>query len=322
MQYIAKNVLGVFVVERDQVIDHEPFPDDPEAIADRIDGECREEQKLSDKHDVFEKRQHDAFDLGRQTDLIDDASELYQRQHDVTQEYTRDRIEASHNKDKILVQATRAINDLDEINNRLIERLRSWYELYFPEAEAQIDDHDEFARQVAKRFDRDSIDLGEDINSTGMEFGDRDREILQQYAERVMQNRRQRDEIETYVKNLAEKIAPNLAAVLGKLLAARMIALAGSLEDLAKMPSSTIQVLGAEKALFRHMRGEGSAPKHGILFMHTKVRGLPDNKRGTMSRFIANKASIAARLDHFDGDYKGDELKQEISERYQEVTDR
>jgi len=85
------------------------------------------------------------------------------------------------------------------------------------------------------------------------------------------------------------------------------------------MPSSTVQVLGAEKALFRHMRGEGSAPKHGVLFMHQTIRNLPEGKRGKMARFLANKATIAARLDRFGGAFKGEEYKNDVRERFEEL---
>ncbi len=316
MHTIATNVLGVFVLEDGTVIDHEPFPDDPETVAAKLDGRCEQEQRLAEEYDVLERRQHDALDLGQQAGLIETGDELYQRQHDVAQAYTRHQIDAQHNKDQLLVQAARSINELDEITNRLTERLRPWYSIYFPELDDKISDHREYAATIAETFNRGELG-GEE--STGMDIDDRDRDIIQDLAERVIENHRTRDRIETYVTDLAEKIAPNLSAVLGKLLAARMIALAGSLEDLAKMPSSTIQVLGAEKALFRHMRGEGSAPKHGILFMHDHVRNLPDSKRGKMARFIANKASIAARLDHFDGDFKGDELRQEIDDQREEI---
>jgi len=316
MHTIATNVLGVFVLEDGTVIEYKPFPDDPEDVAAKIDGQCEEEERLAKEYDGLERRQHDALELGRQTSLIETAEQLHQRQHDVAQAFTRDQIDDQHNRDQLLVQASRSINELDEMANRLIERLRPWYSIYFPELDDTVSDHRAYAAKIAETFDREDLG-GED--STGMDIDDRDRDIIQDLAERVLENYRTRDRIETYVTDLAEQIAPNLSAVLGKLLAARMIALAGSLEDLAKMPSSTIQVLGAEKALFRHMRGEGSAPKHGILFMHEHVRNLPDSRRGKMARFIANKASIAARLDHFDGDFKGNELRQEIDDQREEI---
>ncbi|MDY6777231.1 MAG: NOP5/NOP56 family protein [Candidatus Nanohaloarchaea archaeon] len=321
MHRLAKNVLGVFIlVQEDTLIDWTAFPDDPEAIATRMNTTCDEEQELTDKYEAPEKIQYNAFQLGSEAGIIDTREELHQRQVKVAQAYTRERIAESQNRDQLLVQATRAIDDLDEIKNELIERLRAWYSIHLPELDREIDDHQDFADMVADTSNRSDLmdQIGID-STTGMDIDDTDRDAIQQFATLTQQSQDARDEIETYVSNLAEKIAPNVSAVLGKMLAARMIALAGSLEDLAKMPSSTIQVLGAEKALFRHMSGEGSAPKHGILFMHPHVRNLPDSKRGKMARFIANKTSIAARLDHFNGDFKGDKLRQEIDDKFDEV---
>lgn len=143
--------------------------------------------------------------------------------------------------------------------------------------------------------------------------------MLSAFADHLSTGYGIREELEAYIQDVAPEVSPNLSAILEPVLAARMLSLAGSLEKLAKMPASTIQVLGAEKAMFRHMRGEGDAPKHGVLFMHPYVQQVPDGKRGDMARFIANKAAIAARLDHFGGDFKGDELETEIAERFEEL---
>lgn len=128
-----------------------------------------------------------------------------------------------------------------------------------------------------------------------------------------------RDRLERYVEQLAGEVVPNLAALLDGVLAARLLSEAGSLEKLAKMPSSTIQVLGAEKAMFRHMRGEGEAPKHGVLFMHRYVRNAPEGERGKLARVLANKAAIAARLDRYGGEFKGEELRAAVEETFQDV---
>jgi len=321
MKYITTNVLGVFVVEDGEVQDWHAFGDDPETIASKLEGGCPKADELADEHNVMERRQMDAHKLGTQVDAIDSRNDLYQLQHRVAQAFTRQKIEEGHDRDQLLVQATRALDDLDQITNELIERLRPWYGIYFPEIEDRVDDHREFASMVAEQFERDELDGFEDLaaKSTGMELRDADEQMIREFARRVRDTHETRASIESYVEDLAERIAPNVSAILGKLLTARMISQAGSLEELSRMPSSTIQVLGAEKALFRHMRGEGSAPKHGILYMHPMVRNLPDDKRGKMARFIANKTSIASRLDQFGGDFKGDELNREVEEKYEEV---
>lgn len=318
MPVLTKNVLGVFVVEQDEVVDHELFSGSLEEVAAEMGEETTAEKRFRGEYGGLERGQMDAFDLGKQVGAVSDREELYQLQHEVAVEFTRRELQEGQSKDELLVQAVRALSDTDKINNKYVERLRAWYSLYFPEMEDEIDDHERFVELVAERFERGKIEEV-DEDSTGMDVDAGDREVLQRFASQAREGMAVRDELETYIKNLAEKLVPNVSAVLGRLLAARMVSQAGSLDKLAKMPSSTVQVLGAEKALFRHMRGEGSAPKHGIMFMHPKVRGLPDSKRGKMARFLANKTSIAARLDRYGGDFKGEQFKQDVEEKYQEI---
>ena len=110
------------------------------------------------------------------------------------------------------------------------------------------------------------------------------------------------DELERATRQHALSVAPNLTTLAGAMLAARLIAEAGSLDDLAKMSSSTVQLLGAESALFAHLRGQASSPKHGIIFMHPAVRSAPGDDRGRIARALAGKLAIAARIDTYRGE--------------------
>lgn len=312
MKKLTKNVLGVFVLEDGDPVDWELFDPDPETVAEKVQDETEEEQRLSEEHEAVERTQADAFELGKEAGAVEDRQEFQSFQVEVAHAYTQHELEAAGSHDQVLVQATRALEDLDQINNELIERLRPWYALFFPEREDEMDDHRAFARYVAEQF-------APHDEEPALELSDTDESMLRDLAEQVRTSQDRREDLEGYIGDLAEKLAPNLSAVLGRTLAGRVISEAGSLEKVAKMPSSTVQVLGAEKALFRHMRGEGSAPKHGVLFMHPKVHSLPEDKRGKMARYIANKAVIAARLDHYDGDYKGDEFRNELTEKYEEM---
>ncbi|MFP4591376.1 MAG: hypothetical protein ACLFM8_07950 [Halobacteriales archaeon] len=128
-------------------------------------------------------------------------------------------------------------------------------------------------------------------------------------------------ELETLERDLeltAHEVAPNLAAMAGPALAARLVAAAGSLEDLARQPSSTVQVLGAEDALFAHLRGEAPPPKHGLIFTHPAVRGTPRETRGRVARTIAGKLAIAARVDHYRGELDAD-LQADLESRLADV---
>jgi len=124
-----------------------------------------------------------------------------------------------------------------------------------------------------------------------------------------------REEIERYIDETAPEVAPNLSNLAGERLAARLVSLAGGLEDLARMPSSTVQVLGAEDALFRHLSDGTPPPKHGVIYVHPYVSETRSDERGSAARAVAGKLTIAARVDCYAGDlrpYLAEELDEKI----------
>ncbi|MFW5930098.1 MAG: NOP5/NOP56 family protein [Halobacteriota archaeon] len=130
-----------------------------------------------------------------------------------------------------------------------------------------------------------------------------------------------RDDLETWIEDEARSVAPNLSAMAGPVLAARLVSLAGGLKNLARMPSGTLQVLGAEDALFRHLRDGSPPPKHGVIYLHPYVRGTAEEDRGSAARTFAGKLSIAARVDHYSGDLRP-ELVEDIERKMQEIQGR
>ncbi len=128
-----------------------------------------------------------------------------------------------------------------------------------------------------------------------------------------------RDYLSGKIVNMGEEIAPNLSHLLGPIIAARIISFAGGLERLAKMPSSTIQVLGAEDAFFQHLKKGTPCPKHGIIFQVPEIRNSPKKIRGKISRALAGKLAIAARVDYYGGEFIGEQLKEEFKRRVEEI---
>lgn len=128
-----------------------------------------------------------------------------------------------------------------------------------------------------------------------------------------------RNELEEFINSEMNHFAPNLSKIAGESLGAKLITLAGGLKKLAFQPSGTIQLLGAEKALFRHLRDGSDPPKHGIIFEHPYVRNTDWDKRGKIARALASKIAIAARIDYFSKEDKSDELKSELEKRVNEV---
>ncbi len=116
-----------------------------------------------------------------------------------------------------------------------------------------------------------------------------------------------------------KEVAPNITALVGPLLGARLLSLAGGLDELARLPASTIQVLGAEKALFRALRTGGKPPKHGVIFQYPDIHRSPRWQRGKIARALAAKLAIAAKVDAFTGRYIGDVLVQQLRKRIEEI---
>ncbi|PIX31908.1 C/D box methylation guide ribonucleoprotein complex aNOP56 subunit, partial [Candidatus Bathyarchaeota archaeon CG_4_8_14_3_um_filter_42_8] len=131
-----------------------------------------------------------------------------------------------------------------------------------------------------------------------------------------------RQTLENYLDKVMEEVAPNTKAIAGSLLGARLIALAGGLTNLARRPASTVQVLGAEKALFRSLKTGTRPPKHGIIFQHTYLHEAKKWHRGKIARALAGKLAIAARVDSFGGRCMGEELKAGLEKRIEEIREK
>src|SRR3989304_4707939 len=216
-------------------------------------------------------------------------------------------------KPKIL-QAAGFAEDED---NAMSSRLREWYGLHFPELDNIIDSINGYSQIVlAGRRDDLSKTIYEDAGfpeskvemltlvtdkSRGGDISDANLAIVQTLAKQILELFDLRKSIEEHVETEMKKIAPNLSVILGTAVGARILAHAGSLKNLAVMPASTIQVLGAEKALFRSIKTGAPPPKHGLLFQHALVHAAPRWQRGKIARAVAGKAAIASRVDFHGG---------------------
>ncbi|SEV87667.1 NOP5/NOP56 family protein [Natrinema salifodinae] len=201
--------------------------------------------------------------------------------------------------DRQLVHAVRAMDDCSRTANELAERLAEWAGTVDPDAGTGV----EYARALAAD-ETETDDLAEPA--------------VRSLAERVAGLADEADDLRDFVERQTPAVAPNLAALAEPVLAARLISLAGGLENLAKKPSGTIQVLGAEDALFAHLRGHAPSPKHGIIYTHDAVRGTHPENRGSAARALAGKLAIAARVDHYSGEPKP-ELEAELAERIETI---
>ena len=320
MKKLAKNVLGVFVLEDGEVIDHREFSGKAVEIAKKISCDTSEEKELEEKHGQMERIQIDAFEAGKKTGLVDDRKKVYDLMKKGATERTRSKLKEDQEHDQVLIQAVRRLTELEKQFNRSFERLKAWYSLYFPELDQETDKNQEFLEEVYGTFKRKELMEQKNIEeTTGFKMDDRDLDQLKTFVKTVELLDDEKESLTGYIESLAEELMPNTSSVAGPLLAAKTVSEAGSLKKLARMPSSTVQVLGAEKALFRHMEGKGSAPKHGIIFLHHTVSGLPEGKRGKMARYLANKLTLAARLDMYNGNFKGKTYREQVEKKFREL---
>jgi len=215
--------------------------------------------------------------------------------------------------DTMIVQAVNLLDDLDKELNNYIMRCREWYGWHFPELGKIITDNLAFVRTVelmgfrenAKSTDLSDV-LPEEVEekvkeaaeiSMGTEISDEDILNIKHLCTQVVEIQEYRAQLYEYLKNRMMAIAPNLTVLVGELVGARLISHAGSLMNLAKHPASTVQILGAEKALFKALKTKHDTPKYGLIY-HAQLVGQASSKlKGKVSRMLAAKASIATRVD-------------------------
>ncbi len=222
-------------------------------------------------------------------------------------------------RDFLVIQTVNTIDELDKGLNVFSERMREWYSAHFPELTRAVKDHQTYLRQVA-RGSRDRMAdpklraLAE--RSAGAKFREEDYTAMAMHADSLISLYAERDKLTEYLGVLMESEAPNMNGLLGTNIGARMISLAGGMERLASLPASTVQVLGAEKALFRHLRTGAPSPKYGVLYQLPAINKAPRKIQGKLSRAIAAKVAIAAKIDfyskRFDQKLK-DDLEKKIS---------
>ncbi|MFB6233337.1 MAG: NOP5/NOP56 family protein [Haloarculaceae archaeon] len=227
-----------------------------------------------------------------------DTGEYYDLLGEATRAATRAAVaEREGSDDRQLVHALRAMDDCRAAANELAERVAEW---------AGSRDEDPgtglaYARELADREPRDRVDRA-----------------VVELASQAVGLDAEADRLRALVEQIAPEVAPNLAALAGPVLAARLISLAGDLESLARQPSGTVQVLGAEDALFAHLQGDAPSPKHGVIYTHEYVRHTHPDERGSAARALAGKLSIAARVDHYSGTRRP-ELDTELAARIERI---
>ncbi len=245
--------------------------------------------------------------------------------------------EVSQSPDLHIIQAINTLDETDKIINSISSRLREWYGLHFPELDNLIDSINGYSQivlsgtreNISKEdfekagFSKDKVEMLSLIKekSRGGNISEKNFVIVQSLAKQILELFELRKNIEEHVDEQMKEEAPNISAILGTAVGARILAHAGSLNRLGRMPASTIQILGAEKALFRSLKTGANPPKHGILFQHAAVHAAPRWQRGKIARAVAAKAAIAARVDLFKAGLN-ETLLDKLNVRVKEIGDK
>lgn len=323
---------GSFLLDEGKVVDQRLFPKDAHALADRLGlvedwkvlPEERELMSLAEEVFVVEARLERAGgnrtkerppflnpeDFGYGRDLL----------HGAMVELAKARIRKAIGPEDHLRQAVGALDEIQEQENALVERLREWYGLHFPELAPMVD-ASTYVDLIAAHGGRDHMPVAA-RESVGAIIAEREEAELKAFAGLAKLVVGQRKALETYVERSVRELAPNVAELTGPMIAARLVALAGSVNDLARAPAGTVQLLGAERALFRHLRTGSRPPKHGVIFQHPWVHRAPRWQRGAIARALAARITTAARADAYTKRHIAPELLKDLESTMEEIRKR
>uniref|UniRef100_A0A3Q3IEG9 Nucleolar protein 56 n=1 Tax=Monopterus albus TaxID=43700 RepID=A0A3Q3IEG9_MONAL len=256
--------------------------------------------------------------------------------------YSRAKVKFNVNRvDNMIIQSIALLDQLDKDINTFSMRVREWYGYHFPELVKIVSDNSTYCRLAQlignrKELMEDSLEKLEEVvmdnakaqaileasrSSMGMDISPIDLINIERFSNRVVSLAAYRLELQEYLRSKMSQVAPNLAALIGEVVGARLISHAGSLTNLAKYPASTVQILGAEKALFRALKTRGNTPKYGLIFHSTFIGRAAAKNKGRISRYLANKCTIASRIDCFSGVENGEIVKKKKKKEAVEETE-
>lgn len=310
-KYLFTNILGTFIFnEHFNLLDKKLFKN-IEQYSDKEKIEKEFSKKYTNLKQPERKELEKILLYFQNKEFFED---LYKKNMILTKAAIKDSVK----DDLLIIQTINNIGDIDRAINTLIKRLREWYALYAPEIENSIKDQEKFVELILKKDKKQllkEISINEK-DSMGADFSKEALEPIKNLAKQISQLFQLRGKQELYLNKLMKKICPNLLAIAGDKIGAKLLEQAGSLKNLMLFPASTIQLLGAEKALFRHMKTGARAPKFGFLHEHPLIAKNKRELHGKIARTLADKICIAVKIDYFKGKFIGDKLLKEIEAKF------
>jgi RNA processing factor Prp31 len=217
----------------------------------------------------------------------------------------------SFDEEMLIIQGIRVFDTLRRVENTIIMRLRDFFDIHIPEISEAYPENEDFIEKI-KDVNKTKKELN--LESTiGCDIKKKDVDEFYSVMGVIESIQKEQRQKLSYIEKIMKKVCPNVLAVAGTDVGARLLALAGSMKKLARMPYSTLQLLGAEKALFRHLRRRAKSPKHGVIITHPLVSS--SRRKGRAARVLAEKLSMCARVDYFKGEYIADKLLKELKKK-------
>lgn len=282
---VYQTIIGLFRMNNGRIIDQELYSDGSDFSHNNSEAFLRKHKITEISQEVFPKSA-EYFSAFTQRNIA----------------LTKQQVHESVQKDQLITQAIRSIEETDKVIHSLVKQLREWAGLYLPEVEHLIENNEKF---VALLSEKEGTALKKEFKlstTMGGNLEQRDVSAICSVAKQVQGLYALKEELQRYLTTTLETYAPNMVALLGVELTAQMIALAGSLKRLCMLPASTIQLLGAEKALFKHLTQKSKCPRHGIIVKHPFLANAKDKDHGKIARQLANALLLCIKLDYFKGD--------------------
>ena len=229
---------------------------------------------------------------------------------------TKSQLSKTVSTDIILIQTLSSIDELTISLNTLSKRLREWYGYILPELEHKIKDHEKFSELIMNKSYDELIKEFAPNGTMGKKLSDEDLEIVVGFAKKLNELYSEKERLLNYLEKKLKEFMPNTHYLLGTTITARILSSAGSLEKLTRVPASTIQLFGAEKALFRHLKSGARSPKYGHIFGHQLLQQASNDMKGKVARSLADKTSICVKLDFFKGDFLADTYLKGLQKRF------
>jgi nucleolar protein 56 len=308
MKYLFTNIIGVFIFNNQfKLVEEIRFRNihdykKKEVIKNRL------KKKYRDWKEVPEEKLNTILNFFKDKKYFND---FYLR----NLELTRQNIKKSVSENQLITQAISNIEELNKISNTLTKRLREWYSWYLPEFSESLRDNQKFVELLVKKNKNELLKGLKLKESMGADLKKEDVEEMLLLGKEILGIYILKKKHEEYLKKIMKKHCPNISELAGAVIGAKLIELGKSLKHLALLPSSTIQLLGAEKALFRHIKTGAKSPKYGVIINHPIVQKADKKHKGKAARMLADKLSLCARLDFFKGEFKAKEYRKELEKK-------